>query len=143
MVIPAKTLCIGPISASAPAALYRQIIDAVKREISAGRLAPGSSLPSFRALAEELLVSLITVKRAYEGLEREGIIYRRQGLGTFIAELGHDRNRAARRAVALDAITAAVRAGREAGLSERELLHSMRAELKQATPIEEYHKESA
>jgi GntR family transcriptional regulator len=143
MVIPAKPLRIGPISASAPAALYRQIIDAVKREISAGRLAPGSSLPSFRALAEELLVSLITVKRAYEELEREGIIYRRQGLGTFIAELGHDRTRAARRTVALDAITAAVRAGREAGLSDRELLHLMRAELKQTTPIEEHQKESA
>jgi GntR family transcriptional regulator len=143
MVIPAKTLRIGPISASAPGALYRQIIDAVKREISAGRLAPGSSLPSFRALAEELLVSLITVKRAYEELEREGIIYRRQGLGTFIAEFGHDRTRAARRTVALDAITAAVHAGREAGLSDRELLHLMRAELKQATPVEEHQKESA
>ena len=74
---------IGPLSQAAPGPLYQQIVDGVRREISAGRLGPECSLPSFRVLAEELRVSLITVKRAYEELEREGIIYRRQGLGTF------------------------------------------------------------
>src|SRR5215470_14998824 len=100
MVASPVALRLGPISAASPGALYRQIIDAIKREVAAGRLAPGSPLPSFRALAEELLVSLITVKRAYEELEREGIIFRRQGLGTFVAERGHDRTRAVRRAAA-------------------------------------------
>ena len=75
---PAK-LTLPPISAAAPGTLYQQIVDGLKREVSEGRLAPGSPLPSFRSLAEELLVSVITVKRAYEELEREGIIYRRQG----------------------------------------------------------------
>lgn len=69
-----------PLSPSAPGALYEQIVAGVKHEISAGRLAPGAALPSFRQLAEDMMVSLITVKRAYEELEREGIVFRRQGL---------------------------------------------------------------
>jgi len=67
-----KKLLLGPISPAAPGALYQQIVDGLKREISEGRLKPGEPLPSFRALAEDLLVSLITVKRAYEELERRG-----------------------------------------------------------------------
>jgi GntR family transcriptional regulator len=121
---------IGPISPAAPGALYQQIVDAIKREVAAGRLAPGSALPSFRALAEELMVSLITVKRAYEELEREGIIYRAQGIGTFVAERGHDRTREVRRDAAEEAIAAAVRAGREAGMSDRDLQQLLREALK-------------
>ena len=79
-----KSWSIGPISPAAGGALYQQIVDRLKREVSEGRLKPGAALPSFRQLAEELLVSVITVKRAYEELEREGIIFRRQGLGTFV-----------------------------------------------------------
>jgi GntR family transcriptional regulator len=126
------SLRLGPLSAAVPGALYRQIVDAVKREVGAGRLAPGSALPSFRALAEELLVSVITVKRAYEELEREGIIYRRQGLGTFVADLGHDRTRAGRRTTAEQAISQAISAGREAGMSDRELQQAFRDALKQS-----------
>src|SRR5262245_39385814 len=134
-------LRLGPISPAAPGALYQQIVDAVKREVASGRLEPGSPLPSFRALAEELLVSLITVKRAYEELEREGIIYRRQGLGTFVAERGHDRTRAVRRTAAREAIAEGVKAGREAGMSDRELQQVLREELKAHPPVLEKHKE--
>ena len=129
MVAP-PSLQLGPISPAAPGALYQQIVDAVKREVAAGRLEPGSPLPSFRLLAEEMMVSLITVKRAYEELEREGIIYRRQGLGTFVSERGHDRTRAAGRAAAREGIAAGVRAGREAGMSDRELQQVFKEELK-------------
>src|SRR4051795_6395636 len=89
-------LVLPPISAAAPGTLYQQIVDGLKREVSEGRLQPGAALPSFRQLAEDLLVSVITVKRAYEELEREGIIYRRQGLGTFVSEKGADRSREAK-----------------------------------------------
>lgn len=122
-------LRLGPISPAAPRPLYQQIVDAVKREIAAGRLPPGRALPSFRTLAEELRVSLITVKRSYEELEREKIIYRRQGLGTFIAEDGGDLARAAQRALARDVLRDAVRVGREGGLSNDELLRLLRQEL--------------
>jgi DNA-binding transcriptional regulator YhcF (GntR family) len=65
---------------SAPGPLYQQIVDGVRRAVSEGRLEPGIALPSFRVLAAELMVSLITVKRAYEELEREGItLIQRQG----------------------------------------------------------------
>jgi len=132
MNLPSVSLRLGPISAATPGPLYQQIVTAVKREVGAGRLAPGSALPSFRVLAEELLVSVITVKRAYEELEREGIIYRRHGIGTFVAETGHDRTRAAQRALAERAIAAAISAGREAGMSDRELQQSFRDALKPA-----------
>ena len=91
-----KRLLIAPISPAA-GPLYQQIVDGLKREVSEGRLPPGTALPSFRALAEDLLVSVITVKRAYEDLERDGIIYRRQGLGTFVAEAARDRSREVKR----------------------------------------------
>src|SRR5882724_12053824 len=137
-----KSLLIGPISAAADGALYQQIVDRLKREISEGRLKPGATLPSFRALAEDLLVSIITVKRAYEELEREGIIYRRQGLGTFVADRGHDRTRAAKRAAARTNIAAGVHAGREAGMSDRELQQVLRDELKRPAPHDERQKEA-
>ena len=129
MVEPATTLRLGPISPAAGGPLYQQIVDAVKREIAAERLAPGSPMPSFRTLAEELMVSLITVKRAYEDLEREGIIYRRQGLGTFVAEQGHDRTREAHLAATRAALQTAVQAARDAGLPDRELMQLLRKEL--------------
>lgn len=114
-------MTLPPISAAAPGALYQQIVDGIKREISEGRLTPGAALPSFRALAEELLVSLITVKRAYEELEREGIIYRKQGLGTFVSEDGLARSRAVKQARTEVLLREAIREGTEAGLSDNEL----------------------
>ena len=71
-------------------------------------------------LAEQLLVSIITVRRAYEELEREGIIYRRQGLGTFVAADGRERSRAAKRVRAEALIRSAIQEAREAGLSSAE-----------------------
>lgn len=136
------TLRLGPISAAAPGSLYQQIVDAFKREIAADRLPPGSPLPSFRVLAEELMVSLITVKRAYEELEREGIIYRRQGLGTFVAERGHDRMRASRRAAARENIAAGVHAGREGGMSDLDLQQVLREELKNTPTPADNQKEA-
>jgi GntR family transcriptional regulator len=124
-----QKLYLGPISPAIPGPLYRQIIDAIKREVAAGRLPPDSALPSFRALAEDLLVSLITVKRAYEELEREGVIYRRQGIGTFVAERGADRTRAAQGEVAREALRAAIDAGRQAGLSDVDLIDLLHQEL--------------
>jgi GntR family transcriptional regulator len=121
MVQDTLVLQLGPLSLAASEPLYSQIVLAVKREVSAGRLPPGTLLPSYRALAEGLMVSVITVKRAYEDLEREGIIRRRQGLGTFVAEHGGDRSREAARTAAAAALAEAARTGVEAGLSDPEL----------------------
>ncbi len=117
---PAKFI-LGPISPAADGTLYQQLVDRLKREIGQGRLAPGAPLPSFRQLAEDMLVSVITVKRAYEELEREGIIFRRQGLGTFVAERGGQRSREAKLAAARDLLRAGFREAAEAGLKPAEL----------------------
>ena len=117
-----KSLLIGPISPAAGGPLYQQIVDRLKREVSEGRLKPGDALPSFRQLAEGLLVSVITVKRAYEELEHEGIIYRRQGLGTFVAEQGHDRSCEAKLNMAQELFREAAREAAEAGLKPSEIL---------------------
>jgi GntR family transcriptional regulator len=115
-------LLIAPISAAAPGPLYLQIINSLKREISEGRLPAGSPLPSFRGLAEDLLVSVITVKRAYEELEREGIIYRRQGLGTFVSDVAPDRSREVKTTKAEELFREGVREASEAGLDGKAIL---------------------
>lgn len=122
---------IGPISPAAEGTLYQQIVNGLKREISEGRLQSGAALPSFRQLAEDLLVSVITVKRAYEELEREGIIFRRQGLGTFVAEGGHQRSRETKLAAARDLLREGFSEAAEAGLKPSELLELAREILKE------------
>lgn len=114
-------LYLPPISPAAPGALYDQIVTGMKREISEGRLLPGSALPSFRQLAADLMVSLITVKRAYEELEKEGIIYRRQGLGTFVAEDGGKLSRESKLAHAREMIGVAAREAQEGGILRDQL----------------------
>ena len=66
--------------------IYKQISDQVRLGTASGRLQPGEQLPSVRALAEELVVNVNTVARAYSDLLREGIVESRQGRGVFIAE---------------------------------------------------------
>lgn len=116
-----EKLHLPPISSAAPGTLYQQVVEGVKREITEGRLRPGSALPSFRALAEDLLVSVITVKRAYEELEREGIIYRKQGLGTFVADYGDEAAREAKRLRAEERLREALKECTEAGMTEEEI----------------------
>ena len=123
---PERALIIPPVSSAAPAPLYQQIMDNIKREVSEGRLKAGEPLPSFRALAASLLVSLITVKRAYEELEREGIVYCKQGLGTFVSENGTLRSRQAKAGQAETLLREALREASEAGLSNAELLRTVR-----------------
>ena len=66
--------------------IYLQIIEHVRQRIAIGDWPPGHALPSIRDLAAELRISVITVKRAYLELEREGIIITRQGKGSAVAE---------------------------------------------------------
>jgi GntR family transcriptional regulator len=129
-VIP-KSLLIGPLSASAQGPLYLQIVNALKREVSEGRLPGGTALPSFRGLAEDLLVSVITVKRAYEELEREGIIYRRQGLGTFVSEIAPDRSREVKTERARELFREGAREAAEAGLSPKAITQLAQTVLKE------------
>ena len=73
------------ISQSDKRPLYLQIMDQIKRRIAAGDWVEGQSIPSTRQLAADVQVSVITVKRAYLELEREGVIVTHQGKGSRIA----------------------------------------------------------
>ncbi len=74
------------ISQSDPRPLYLQIIEQIERRVAVGDLPPGMELPSIRQLASELQVSVITIKRAYLELERDGVITTRQGKGSVVAD---------------------------------------------------------
>ena len=66
--------------------IYEQIYSQLKAQIIAGVLTPGEALPSIRALAKDLKISVITTKRAYDELEAEGFLYTVAGKGCFVAE---------------------------------------------------------
>ena len=65
--------------------IYRQIISQVKYLVASGQLVSDDELPGIRALAEQLLITPNTVVKAYRELEREGLIYKRQGAGTYVS----------------------------------------------------------
>ncbi|AYX90279.1 PSM export ABC transporter transcriptional regulator PmtR [Staphylococcus cohnii] len=66
--------------------IYEQIKQQVKENILKGHVTPGEHLPSMRELAQDLSVSVITTKRAYEDLEKDGFVFTIRGKGTFVKE---------------------------------------------------------
>ena len=66
--------------------MYRQIMEHIKQFVAVGDWAPGHALPSIRELAVALRVSVITVKRAYQELEHDGVIVTQHGKGSFVAQ---------------------------------------------------------
>ena len=70
--------------------IYAQIEAQVKQQIMSGELSPGDALPSMRTLAAQLRISVITTKRAYEELERDGFIENYAGKGCFVKQQNTD-----------------------------------------------------
>lgn len=70
--------------------LYEQIEEQIKSQILSGELSEGDALPSMRVLAKELKISIITTKRAYEDLERDGFIVSVTGKGSFVKGLNSE-----------------------------------------------------
>lgn len=66
--------------------MYLQIIEQVRHKVALGDWPPGTEMPSIRQLAADLSVSVITVKRAYQELEQEGVILTQPGRGSFVAQ---------------------------------------------------------
>ncbi len=75
------------ISNSSPLPIYEQIVQQIKRQLFLGKLQSGDLLPSIRSLAKDLTISVITTRRAYEDLEKEGFINQVKGKGSFVAEV--------------------------------------------------------
>ena len=101
--------------------IYAQITRQIKQQILSGALRPGDALPSIRLLAKELRISVITTKRAYEDLERDGFIETVAGKGSFVASKNAEflREEALRRVEA--ALQQAVDTASRSGVSPQEL----------------------
>ena len=78
------------ISNSSGVPIYEQIEEQIKSQIISGELVEGDALPSMRVLAKELKISIITTKRAYEELERDGFIESVTGRGSFVKGINGD-----------------------------------------------------
>ena len=109
------------VDASSGLPIYLQIAQQIKTAVAMGRLHPEDPLPSVRQLAVELAVNPNTVARAYLDLEIEGVIYKRQGAGTFVSSQGVEMSKAARRRVLTELLEKALVEGVNLGLSEQEL----------------------
>lgn len=105
--------------------MYLQIVEQIRRRIAVGDWPPGHELPSIRALAAGVQVSVITVKRAYLELERDGVIVTRQGKGSFVAETA-GLSSELRRAELDQHLTSAAAVGRSLGLTAKELAARLR-----------------
>ncbi len=100
--------------------MYLQIIEQIRRRIAVGDWPPGHALPSIRQLAVELNVSVITVKRAYFDLERDGVIVTHHGKGSVVAE-GADVGTRIHEEELDTHLTAAAQLGELLGLTSRQL----------------------
>ena len=106
--------------------IYEQIADQIKGQILDGSLAAGTALPSIRLLARDLRISVITTKRAYEDLERDGFITTVVGKGSFVASTDSEFLREEQLRTAEAHLTQAVRAARLGGIDIEELVEVLR-----------------
>ncbi len=117
------------LSAASGVPFYRQVVDQISALVRSGQLAPGTRMPSVRELAAQLMVSLITVRRAYADLETAGLVIRRQGQGTFVADDVGRTSQAQAQEQAFEVLERAVRRARQLGLDRAELLEAVQLAL--------------
>jgi GntR family transcriptional regulator len=105
--------------------MYLQIMEQIRARVAAGDWPAGKELPSIRALAAALSVSVITIKRAYFDLENDGVIVTRHGKGSFVADINGLAGEL--QTEKLDEhLTAAAALSQQLGLSEEELATLLR-----------------
>ena len=113
------------IANSSPDPIYEQIVRQVKAQIISGELEEGTALPSIRKLARELNISVITTKRSYEDLEREGFIDTVAGKGSFVAVQNKEFLRETRMKIVEDKLGEAISEAKMLGLGIEELKEMM------------------
>jgi len=109
------------ISNSSPDPIYEQVARQVKAGIISGELREGEALPSIRKLAQDLQISVITTKRAYEELEKEGFIDTVEGKGSFVAMQNKELLREKKMKIVEDKLAEAVAEARLLGIARAEL----------------------
>ena len=112
--------------------LQSQISRQVRAKILAGELGAGDNLPSIRGLARDQRVSVITVQRAYEYLEREGLIHSRRGKGFFVSELSDSAKKEMAKTRLLETLQAPLLAALAEGLSKVDIQQIVQLLLAQA-----------
>jgi len=109
------------ISNSSSDPIYEQVSKQIKAQIISGDLAEGDALPSIRKLAMELQISVITTKRAYEELEKEGFIDTVSGKGCFVAMQNKELLREKKMKTVEDLLSDAVFEAKKLGINLKEL----------------------
>ncbi len=108
------------IDAGSGVPVYRQLVGQVRREVMLGRMRPGDQLPTLKEVVEALAINPNTVVKAYSELEHEGLVVRRQGVGTFIAPTATAHSFAAPPALVSSLLRWMRRAG-DAGMSTEQV----------------------
>ncbi len=101
--------------------IYEQIMDQIKSEIINGTLLPDTGLPSVRGLAKELKISALTVKKAYDFLEEEGVTVTIHGKGTFVATASKELLKEEQTKQVEEEMLTAIQKGKRCGLSNDEI----------------------
>ena len=109
------------IANSSPDPIYEQVNRQLKAQIISGELREGEPLPSIRRLAQDLQISVITTKRAYEELEKEGFIDTVEGKGSFVAMQNKELLREKKMKIVEEKMAAAVDEARLLGITRAEL----------------------
>lgn len=109
------------ISNSSDEPIYLQIVNQLKEQIIQGELAESQSLPSIRNLAKQLKISVITTKRAYDELEKEGFIVTVAGKGSYVAAMNKEMFREAKVKMIEDKMAEAINTAKLAGITLEEL----------------------
>lgn len=111
--------------------IYDQIYSQIKSQIISGALDADEALPSIRGLAKELRISVITTKRAYDELEKEGLIYTIAGKGCFVAPKNTELLREENLRKIEEHMIEIIRLSHSCGLSGEELLDMLRYEMEE------------
>ena len=101
--------------------IYEQIVEQVKGQIIRGILEADTALPSVRALAKEIKVSALTVKKAYDALEAEGFVITVHGKGSFVAFANQQMMLEEKKKEVEADLENAIRKGRSCGMSDQEI----------------------
>ena len=106
--------------------IYKQISDAFRSDILAGKYKQGEYLPSIRELARDLRISVITTMKAYEQLEAEGLVTASQGKGFYVNAQDSEMLKEQHLRKVEDALVSASEAAKIAGMSEAELIDTLK-----------------
>lgn len=113
------------ISNTSESPLYQQIKDQIKDAILKGELAEGDTLPSIRSFANDLKVSVLTIRRVYDDLEKEGFVNSQIGIGTFVSASNIDLLRDSKRRLVEQKMQDMIQTAKSLGISRAELNEMM------------------